>query len=47
MEKVTESIDDIGLAQFILDKGHDMWKIRLAGVLTIDDLWRRHAMSII
>jgi hypothetical protein len=42
MEEITESVDDVGFAEFVLDEGHDMREIGLAGVLAVYYLWGSH-----
>ena len=41
MEKVAVGVDDVGLAEFCLDEGHDVGQIGLAYVLSVRNLHRR------
>ncbi len=38
MEKVAKGVDDIGLAELVLNECHDMGQVGLADILTVHDL---------
>lgn len=46
MEKVAEGIDDVWFTELVLDQGHDVGKIRLAGVLAVNYLWGSHGKTV-
>jgi hypothetical protein len=47
VEKVAEGVDDIGLAELVLNEGHDVWQVGFSYILAVYDfrhdkrlLWR-------
>jgi len=37
MKEIAEGVYHVGLAELALDEGHDLWQVRFAEILTIED----------
>lgn len=37
MKEIAEGVYHVGFAELALDEGHDMWKVRFAKILAVED----------
>lgn len=37
MKEIAEGVYHVGFAELALDEGHDVWKVRFAEILTVED----------